>query len=377
MHHHSSKPNDPPATSVQFVRVADVKVPPGRDGPTHAAPPPNGVDSPRYPPGQWYQKQNSPMATGLYARLSGAAVKVYEAMCFKRDSRTHDVAAKINDLADLVGLSAGHASRARAELVDAGLVEQVTGSRGKNGCQVWRVTNLCENSGRIAPAQNDDRDRPATEGQPRIAPAQVQGCAGAIRKPPGIKKTRLEDKTLKAGSAALRQQTASAAAEAADEPEGASARREPRAKPPRVLTDEQQQTRLAFSDWWMSAEWPRHHNGATYGFEGGRDGPAVLRLLRHPKVNWDLARAQAIARFYLQLKDPYLVHRGKPLPTLAERVNYFASKLDQLGQEGSNHVIGIAGAPTRPPGRRYDKPNAEQRGEFAEPDRPLPVTEVG
>ena len=119
--------------------------------------------------------------------------------------------------------------------------------------------------------------------------------------------------------------------------------KKPRARKPRVLTDEQQKLRIDFSDWWMSAAWPRFHDGATYGFEGERDGPAVLRLLRHPKVKWDLERAKEIALYYLKLADAYLVHLGKPLPTLAQRVNYYAAKVDQFKQQGSNHVIGIAG----------------------------------
>ncbi len=112
---------------------------------------------------------------------------------------------------------------------------------------------------------------------------------------------------------------------------------------PRKLCVEENEKRVEFSDWWMSAAWPRFHDGATYGFEGERDGPAVLRLLRHPKVKWDLERAKSVALYYLKLQDAYLVHAGKPLPTLAARVNYYASKLDQLNQQGASHVIGIAG----------------------------------
>jgi hypothetical protein len=69
---------------------------------------------------------------------------------------------------------------------------------------------------------------------------------------------------------------------------------------------------------------------------------AVLRLLRQPKAKWDLERAKAIGLYYLRLQDAYLVHLGKPLPTLAARVNYYASKLDEISQQGSNHVLGIA-----------------------------------
>lgn len=142
--------------------------------------------------------------------------------------------------------------------------------------------------------------------------------------------------------------------------EAAGVETAPRRRRPRVLTDEQQAMRLEFSDWWMSAEWPRWNGGQTYGFEGDRDGPAVLRLLRHPKVKWELERAKAIARFYFEQRDSWLVHSGHPLPTLAARVNYYASKLDQRATNGDSHVLRPTGTAATAAARQRDERLAGQ-----------------
>jgi len=131
-----------------------------------------------------------------------------------------------------------------------------------------------------------------------------------------------------------------------------------------VLTDEQQAARMEFSDWWMSAAWPRTHGGETYGFESV-DGSAVLRLLRHPKVKWDLHKARSVAQFYLVEKDPFVANQGHPLRILAERVNYYFGKLAQRQFYGDFHVI-----------NQRNRPTGSAVGEY-ESDLPLVVHRPG
>jgi hypothetical protein len=141
-----------------------------------------------------------------------------------------------------------------------------------------------------------------------------------------------------------------------------------RKRRPRVLSDGQQETRVEFSDWWKSAAWPRHHGGEEYGFEPV-DGVAVLRLLRHPKIKWDIHRARLVSEFYLGQSELYGL-QGHPLIKLASRVNYYFGKMALRAQEGTGHVLA-----------KYVKPSAEQRGEYASdlPSgiRPLPAIDHG
>jgi hypothetical protein len=130
--------------------------------------------------------------------------------------------------------------------------------------------------------------------------------------------------------------------QAGENPESTGAKKPRRRRKERVLTDEQQRIRMEFSDWWMSAAWPRFHGGITYGFESV-DGAAVMRLLRHPQVRWDLEKARKVAEFYLSLPELYGL-QGHPLLMLSQRVNYYFGKMAQHAKRGDSHVIGVKGA---------------------------------
>jgi hypothetical protein len=68
----------------------------------------------------------------------------------------------------------------------------------------------------------------------------------------------------------------------------------------RILSDEQLAVRNGFQEWWIHDAWPSAHLGVEYeDFDGG-DAAAVLKLLRSKAVNWQLARAQALAVIYLK-----------------------------------------------------------------------------
>lgn len=117
------------------------------------------------------------------------------------------------------------------------------------------------------------------------------------------------------------------------------------AKSLRKLTPEQHEIRRQAGDHWQN-QFPFHpsHGGVASGFDS-RDAAAVLKILRHPAVEWNLATFKAIVQTYWDTEQP----KWHQLHRLPDQVTYLLSKL-----KGTHHVT------------RTSKPNAEQRGEYAE-----------
>jgi len=125
----------------------------------------------------------------------------------------------------------------------------------------------------------------------------------------------------------------------------------------RKLTDDQERIRQEFGDWWISAEYPRRHEGLVYEFEGGRDASAVLKIMRSREISWDIEKAKALARFFFD--QPEVNAGSHQLYTLGINPGYWIRKMRERAK-GANHVIGRA------------RPTAEQRGQFAS-DTSFPI----
>jgi hypothetical protein len=326
---------------------------------------------------------------GWLRELSEAEMKVLEYYEFCANPDGSNARPKLSTVVKEIGVSEAHVKDARSRLVQFRLLAREDDGRGGRDIATFTVlTPPRAVRGIGKQARKDMRDRRrgssmeggSNGGGVQRTPGPLDpGCKarpqqGLNARPQGVTNARAPYKDDQSHYQSHNQSPFPGVAGAAEAAGGgacadaALASAGPGRKRPRVLSDEQQKMRLDFGDWWLSAEWPRWNGGETYGFEGDRDGPAVLRLLRHPKVKWDLQRAQAIARFYLEQRDGFLVHSGHPLPTLAARVNYYASKLDQRTKEGGSHVLratsshGVGGAD-----RRVVKPSPAERGEFDEP----------
>jgi len=95
----------------------------------------------------------------------------------------------------------------------------------------------------------------------------------------------------------------------------------------RKLSDEQQQTRVAFTRWYVEVAFPHINAGVKYEFdaEGSRNGKAVMTVLGSEFVGWDLLRAKQVTREFLQCGDAWIRSRGFKLHDLAERVARFGA----------------------------------------------------
>lgn len=131
----------------------------------------------------------------------------------------------------------------------------------------------------------------------------------------------------------------------------------------RVLSDEQNRVREAFTDWWTLEAWPKHEGrGQEYPFsaESARNGQAVMKLLT--AVQWNLEEAKRVAMAYLLADDAFIAKQRRPLYGLTNQITTWIS-------------AARSPMPFRPTGDRYarPKPTAAQRGEYAEPERDLPT----
>jgi hypothetical protein len=106
---------------------------------------------------------------------------------------------------------------------------------------------------------------------------------------------------------------------------GAKAAGRRKGKPERALTDEQVSIRDEFTRWFCDEAYPRRCDGVLYDFagQGGRNAKAVLEIMRHPSVAWDLAKAKMAATAFLGVDDLYIRNRDFKLWDLADKVGRF------------------------------------------------------
>jgi hypothetical protein len=112
-----------------------------------------------------------------------------------------------------------------------------------------------------------------------------------------------------------------------------------------------------FVDWWRLEAWPRRHSGEEYGFDHF-DAKAAVRLLDHPKVNWDLDKARKVADWYLHA-DERDEAKGHPLRGLADYVNHY------FGEMGRDRQV-----------RQAQERQAQERQKIERPETELAAAEV-
>jgi DNA-binding Lrp family transcriptional regulator len=126
----------------------------------------------------------------------------------------------------------------------------------------------------------------------------------------------------------------------------------------RKLTDEQVAIRDAFQAWWTEDAYPEQHVGVHYEGFNGADAAAVLKVMRSKRIHWSLEEAKALARVYLRQPEMYGCV-GHPLRELGNKLNHYLTQLERAKKGMNGH------------GARR-KPNAEERGEYAEESVDIP-----
>lgn len=127
----------------------------------------------------------------------------------------------------------------------------------------------------------------------------------------------------------------------------------------RILTEAQQRARKEFGDWW-STEWSACHAQLPYSFTP-RDAKAMLDILRHSAINWELAIAKKAAQKYLSETRPYHSDDGQHrLPRFSENLVSYILSAKGSNQKGTSYAPNGSNIRKRPDGTR--------EGEYPEPE---------
>ncbi len=230
-----------------------------------------------------------------------------------------------------------HIQRAKASLKAYGLIE-VVGAKGGRGhaCTVKVLTPpFPPQNGSSEPIERVANDTTLfdVDSAERVAYSDTKGWrnqtlkGGVIER--ALNKEELDIELDRTGSSATTSSSRARNGKSTTDltAKNAGAQGEPRKRDARKLTDEQLQTRDAFTRWYVEVAFPHVNAGVKYEFaaEGSRNGKAVMTVLTSQFVGWDLLKAKQVAKEFLKSDDDFLRRRGHKLYDLAERVARFGA----------------------------------------------------
>lgn len=132
---------------------------------------------------------------------------------------------------------------------------------------------------------------------------------------------------------------------------------------PRKLSDPQEAVRKEFISWFCVKAYPSAMQGVEYPFDGANDGKAVMKLLGHPWIAFDIERAKLVALAYLRADDVFIARQNRPLSLMSHQLQTWVIQA-QLKQPNAGKA---------PQGVRHGMRNTDgtRAGEFAESANPL------